>query len=174
MLTSYLSYEYTVTDSSHFLIGWAIAGGVSTLYNSYWDWANDWGLLKIGDSWKTTVFLGRKLCYYPHKFYYAVIISNVFLRLVWAFNISLGLTDIIDNALGLPGVFKLVIYLLEMYRRCQWSLLKVEVEHLANCKIFKAVLDLDLPLKVNVKKADLDKDIDAFMRTRKTTIVTPI
>jgi EXS family len=99
-------------------VAWIVIGSVSTLISFYWDIVQDWGLLVIGNTWKETRFLGRKLYFGSKNFYIYAIISNFILRVVWALNISLGLTDIIDNLIGVSGMFKFIVYLLELYRRC--------------------------------------------------------
>lgn len=149
LLTSLLSYEYSLNKEKSYLIWWLIVGTFSTLYSFYWDIAQDWGLLKIGKSWKDTYLIGRKLYYGSRNFYLFAIFSNFLLRIVWALNISLGLTEIIDNAMNIPGMFKFIVYFLELYRRCQWNFFRVELEHINNCNKYKAVVDLDLPIKID-------------------------
>ena len=118
MITSLLSYKYLISKEENDLISWMVIGIISTLYSFYWDVAIDWGLLEIGSTWKDTHFINRKLCYGSKNFYIMSIISNFILRIVWALNISLGLTEIIDDAIGVPGMFKFVVYFLELFRRC--------------------------------------------------------
>lgn len=141
-----LSYKYSQSKESDDLIAWVVIGSLSTLISFYWDLAEDWGLLVIGKTWKDTHLIGRKLYYGNRNFYLIAIVSNFILRIVWALNISLGLTDLIDSALGVSGMFKFFVYFLELFRRCYWNFFRVELEHLNNCNNYKAVMGIELPV----------------------------
>lgn len=133
IITSLLSYKYTLTKDSSDLVLWFVFGGISTFYSFSWDVCVDWGLLSFGGDASSAKFLSRRLFYGGRSLYWLAMASNLFLRVVWVLNISLGLAQIIDEKIGVPGIFKFFIYLLELFRRCQWNFFRVEMEHLKNC-----------------------------------------
>ena len=66
-------------------------------------------------------------------------IGNFILRLAWVATLS---PAIVDNTFGSPQIFSLVTGALEIFRRGLWNLLRVEKEHLENCKNFQALPDI--------------------------------
>ncbi|KAL4482505.1 hypothetical protein ABPG72_001481 [Tetrahymena utriculariae] len=169
LLTSILSYQYTVNSEKKYLISWLLIGSFSTLISFYWDISQDWGLLKIGKTWKETRLIGRQLYYSNKNIYLFAIFSNFILRIVWAMNISLGLTAIIDNAINIPGMFTFIVYFLELFRRCQWNFFRVELEHINNCNKYKAVVDLELPIQIDTSSVIR---IDPIQNNYQTTLLT--
>ncbi|KAL4432633.1 hypothetical protein ABPG74_004926 [Tetrahymena malaccensis] len=167
LLTSILSFmlsliKFNKWDSyqTPFLVVWIISSAVSTLYSYYWDLKKDWGFLtKSKNKW-----LRDHLVYKNPNIYYAVFISNFILRLAWVFNISPGFqVSFIPN----KDLFNFVIGLLEMFRRCQWNLFRVELEHVKNCDSFKAVDDTSLAIQnldSTIQKDYQDRDQDKMDR----------
>jgi len=89
----------------------------------------DWGLLRK----KSKNFLLRNNILYPAKYYYIASVMNICLRLTW-----LNVLFDIKNA----EMKALVLSILEVYRRSQWSLFRVENENANNPEQYRAVLEI--------------------------------
>ena len=151
------SFHPSFTDRStnewqNYRLVWLCSATVSTLYTFIWDVWQDWGLLQWNSSnW----FLREQLLYETPAFYYWAIASNFVLRFVWVltlvpFNLeSLGYA-ISDNSSGdtrdvitsdVSNLFREfalpLLVALELFRRFQWSLLRIEWEHLCNGSGFR-------------------------------------
>lgn len=89
----------------------------------------DWGLARKNSK---NIFLRNNILYPPVYYYFAIII-NVCLRLTW-------LTVLFDikNA----EMKSLIVSILEVYRRSQWSLFRVENENANNPEQYRAVLEI--------------------------------
>lgn len=139
MVTQLLS----ILDKSEVRIFWAISACVSTLYSYYWDIVHDWGLCK-----NLTPTLDRKkkfllrddLMIGSRKFYYWAMFSNFVLRITWVFTISP------ETLSGLHPDFLLLLFgALEVLRRNQWNLLRLEYEHVLNCERKKVIKHIEMP-----------------------------
>ena len=78
-------------------------------------------------------------------FYYFAMLSNFFLRITWVFTIS-------PTSYGIPipsDYFRSIIYALEILRRQQWNLYRLENEHLTNCEQYRVVNIVPLPMTVS-------------------------
>jgi hypothetical protein len=108
---------------------------VSTAYMLFWDIYMDWNLGRLNS---TNFFLRDKLTY-PKWWYYGAIITNSILRFTWVINLF-----------GIPVGDETKIYvlsILEVWRRTQWSLFRVENENTNNPEKYRNVLDIpELPL----------------------------
>jgi hypothetical protein len=128
---------------------WIVAAIFSTLYAYWWDIVMDWGLLHRDCPNK---FLRKKILFAPSvsalysaatvflkaghlQTYYLAMVSNFFLRVSWVLTISPSFFRIVIH----HEVFFLGIALLEILRRGQWSIFRVENEHLNNCGKFRVV-----------------------------------
>ena len=78
-------------------------------------------------------FLRKKLTYTPYQIYYIIMLVNLVFRLVWISTLSPAITE---EFFGSPQIFSLVTGAIEIFRRGIWNLLRVEREHLENCKNF--------------------------------------
>eukprot|EP00928_Gymnodinium_smaydae_P098490 TRINITY_DN9171_c0_g2_i3.p1 TRINITY_DN9171_c0_g2~~TRINITY_DN9171_c0_g2_i3.p1 ORF type:complete len:483 (+),score=44.17 TRINITY_DN9171_c0_g2_i3:94-1449(+) len=113
-------------------IAWVIVSVLSTLYAFCWDMLMDWGLgpgflrralhgEELGGSAKGIL---RPTRLYPStKFYYFALCSNALARFGWALYISPG-QEIVSRH------FVLLLGCVELLRRVQWALLRVEWEHI--------------------------------------------
>lgn len=110
---------------------WLVAVFLGTLYTFSWDLLKDWSLLQSGAKHR---FLRSQLLY-PTPWYYAAIILNLGMRLMWTLTIS---PDAVRGVLH-PDVFALVLALVEMTRRAMWNLFRLENEQLNNCGKFRAL-----------------------------------
>jgi hypothetical protein len=95
----------------------------------------DWNLFHKD----STNFFLRNRIKYPNWFYYYAIVTNTFIRFIW-FMSTMTLPFPRDYAL-------LITNCLEIYRRAQWMLIRVENESLYNIEKYRSYLPVpDLPL----------------------------
>jgi len=95
----------------------------------FWDLYMDWGLLRKNSK----NFLLRDNILYPSKYYYFAAVINICLRLTW-----LNFMFKIENA----ELKALVLSVLEVYRRSQWALFRVENENANNPEQYRAILEI--------------------------------
>ncbi|KAH8325333.1 hypothetical protein KR067_000642 [Drosophila pandora] len=109
---------------------------VAFIYGYLWDVLRDFGLFRIfrGEH----IFLRPQLVY-PVPVYYFVIVEDLVLRLVWAFEFVLLYHDWIS-----AYNMKTISSLLEITRRFIWNFVRLEHEHLYNCGKFRATRDIYL------------------------------
>ena len=107
----------------------------STFYLIFWDYKMDWNLFNFGS---TNLFLRDRLVY-PKYFYYGALTINTILRFTWAiallnFNMNKELEFFIYG-------------FLEVYRRIQWSLFRIENENISNFEKYRNILAIpELPI----------------------------
>lgn len=109
-------------NSSPFIIYWTcycLLCVLSTIYSSYWDVVNDWGLLQL----QPPKPLLRELLYYRDldSFYYMVMILNPILRSFWTLSFT-------------PFGGQAFFVLFEIFRRCLWSCLRMELAYIQELK----------------------------------------
>ncbi|CAD5323926.1 unnamed protein product [Arabidopsis thaliana] len=121
-----------------------VSSVVATIYQLYWDFVKDWGLLnpKSKNPW-----LRDNLVLRNKNFYYLSIALNLVLRVAWIetimrFRVSPVQSHLLDFFLAS----------LEVIRRGHWNFYRVENEHLNNVGQFRAVKTVPLPF--------LDRDSD--------------
>ncbi|KAJ3383151.1 hypothetical protein HDU92_004366 [Lobulomyces angularis] len=133
-------------------IYWGVFAGIAAIYANYWDLYFDWGLCRIG---KKCVFLREKLVY-PAFTYYLAMIFNTLLRFSWVFLLS-------PNNWGLVNSQLLVFILafLELLRRFNWTLFRMENEMTNNIGNYRAVREVPLPYKLKKVEVD-DEEEDDF------------
>nr|VDD55376.1 unnamed protein product [Brassica oleracea] len=142
-----LRTAYTLNRGTTWNITAWVFSGVATLYATYWDIVIDWGLLQRGCK---NSFLRDKLLV-PHKtVYYAAMVLNVLLRLVW-------LQTVLDLKFSFLHRETLVALLacLEIIRRGIWNFFRLENEHLNNVGKFRAFKSVPLPFNY---QEDRDQD----------------
>ena len=115
---------------------WLVLSVVSTIFAGLWDVLVDWGLgpravrrlihgnAAHGDEASDTSWLLRPVLCFPPAWYYVVAVLNTVARLGWAVYIS-G-----DSSLASRQHVTLLLGLVELYRRAQWALLRVEWEQI--------------------------------------------
>ncbi|KAH9976771.1 EXS-domain-containing protein [Lactifluus volemus] len=112
-----------------------LLGTIYSIYASSWDLLMDWSLLRPHARFK---FLRHELLYSSSiPFYYLAIITNVLIRFIWVIYIpkrgpSLALRTWIAA-------------LLEVLRRCQWNVYRLENEHLGNMDQYRITREVPLP-----------------------------
>ncbi|PSR84911.1 Phosphate transporter like [Actinidia chinensis var. chinensis] len=122
-------------------MGWlcllVIMSSGATVYQLYWDFVKDWGLLQFHSKnpWlRNELMLRRKFIYFFSMG------LNLILRLAWlqtVMHYSFGSVDY--------RVTGLVSASLEVIRRGQWNFYRLENEHLTNAGKFRAVKTVPLP-----------------------------
>ncbi|XP_076914938.1 phosphate transporter PHO1 homolog 1-like [Bidens hawaiensis] len=122
-------------------VGWlcvvVIMSSITTVYQLYWDFVKDWGLLQMNskNSWlRNELILRRKFIYFFSMG------LNVVLRLAWLQTVLHYKFGGIDSRL--TGLF---LAALEVIRRGHWNFYRLENEHLNNAGKFRAVKMVPLP-----------------------------
>ncbi len=72
---------------------------------------------------------------------------NIILRSAWMLTISPEVLNFLLSKLKRTEIILFFLSFLEMFRRCMWNFFKMEIEHLRNVNSFKAVENLNLPIK---------------------------
>ena len=102
---------------------------MATTFLIYWDLYMDWGLFRKNSK---ILFL-RDNIIYPAKYYYIAMPINIILRLTWLSFLIDFKNDEIKN---------LYLALLEIYRRLQWCLFRIENENANNPEQYRDVLEI--------------------------------
>lgn len=120
------------------LVPWIIIAIISSLYSTYWDLKYCFGLIE-----SDSIGLRRKFAINRAGVYYACIVLNFILRFAWVLSTSPELSKAFfvhsDFIIGIS-------YSLEILRKTIWNYLRVEYEHIKNCKNLKVSNEPDLPL----------------------------
>ncbi|KAE8670563.1 Phosphate transporter PHO1 [Hibiscus syriacus] len=116
-----------------------ITSVVATVYQLYWDFVKDWGLL---DPNSRNPWLRDDLILKNKSIYYISIALNVVLRVAWIesimrFRFNPVQTHLLDFFLAS----------LEVFRRGHWNFYRLENEHLNNVGKFRAVKTVPLPFR---------------------------
>lgn len=114
-----------------------VVSSTATVYQLYWDFVKDWGLLQANSKnpWlRNELILKRKFIYYLSMG------LNLVLRLAW-------LQTVIHPNLGSldSRVTSFFLAALEVIRRGHWNFYRLENEHLNNAGKFRAVKTVPLP-----------------------------
>lgn len=120
-------------DCSYLDIVWFTLIVISTGYTFSWDVYFDWGFLR--DRTGKHIILRPMLVYRPRVLYYIAIISNLIMRLMWTLTIS---PEFLERTSLAPDVFTTLLAIVEIIRRAQWNIYRLENQHVANCKENKA------------------------------------
>ncbi|KAL1224819.1 Phosphate transporter PHO1 [Cardamine amara subsp. amara] len=144
MVAAGVRITYARENNNFWLIVVLMSSVVATLYQLYWDFVKDWGLLnpKSKNPWlRDNLILKNK------NFYYLSIALNLVLRVAWIetvvrFRVSPVQSHLLDFLLAS----------LEVIRRGHWNFYRVENEHLNNVGHFRAVKTVPLPFR------DMDSD----------------
>eukprot|EP01116_Phalansterium_solitarium_P016469 TRINITY_DN3835_c0_g2_i2.p1 TRINITY_DN3835_c0_g2~~TRINITY_DN3835_c0_g2_i2.p1 ORF type:complete len:838 (+),score=146.43 TRINITY_DN3835_c0_g2_i2:48-2516(+) len=164
VLVAVFSALNAVYKKDHFLALWVVSIFVSTCYTFYWDLVKDWSLLD-----KKHGYLRAKLLY-PKWAYYFAISTNLVMRLMWTLTISPGSINLVLD----PRIFSFILAAVEIARRTQWNLFKVENEQINNTDHFRA-LDIEVPgldltkLHSRVPHAESVEGADALRKDNRLT-----
>ena len=120
---------------------------ISTVYSYGWDVFMDWGLISIKGGWPTFLAHGKSMLHEDDTvprhivvFYIWCLASNMFLRLSWVWGLFVHFED--------PSVKVWIFGALEIFRRAQWNLLRMEHEHMGNVDQYRAAREIPLPGEV--------------------------
>ena len=116
-------------DKKTYFIPYICIASLATCYMIFWDVYQDWGLLRKN----TKNFFLRNNILYPPKYYYGAIVINIILRLTWL-NIFIDIKN--------DEMKNLALSVMEVYRRSQWSLFRVENENANNPEQYRAILEI--------------------------------
>eukprot|EP00047_Mylnosiga_fluctuans_P024087 m.152176 g.152176 ORF g.152176 m.152176 type:complete len:663 (+) comp9774_c0_seq10:2653-4641(+) len=119
-------------------IVWIVAATISTAYSMIWDFTIDWSLFRTGAPHR---FLRDKLLF-PFQFYYFAIVCNVFCRLTFTLNLSVGFFGVWFS----DGVVA-ILAVIEICRRCIWNMLRLENEQINNMEGYRAFREIPLPFE---------------------------
>ncbi|XP_057528617.1 phosphate transporter PHO1 homolog 1-like isoform X1 [Amaranthus tricolor] len=138
-----LAYEKEKTTGYLFLVV-ALSSG-ATVYQLYWDYVMDWGLLQVHSK---NPWLRNELMLRNKFIYYFSMVMNLILRLAWLQTVLHPNFGNIDSR-----VIGLFLAALEVIRRGQWNFYRLENEHLNNAGKFRAVKQVPLPFH------EVDEDV---------------
>jgi len=102
---------------------WLASTITTTIFTFSWDVKMDWGLGDVNYG-----FLRKRLLFRHRGFYYWVMFSNLILRFSWT--LTLTPFAIFTNKQLYQTMVVPLIAFLELFRRFQWALLRVEWEHM--------------------------------------------
>ncbi|CAN6727599.1 unnamed protein product [Malus baccata var. baccata] len=122
-------------------IGWlclvVIISTFATIYQLYWDFVKDWGLLQMNSK---NPLLRNELMIRRKFIYYISMGLNLILRLAWMQTVLHSSFEHVDYRV--TGLF---LAALEVIRRGLWNFFRLENEHLNNAGKFRAVKTVPLP-----------------------------
>ncbi|XP_030548274.1 phosphate transporter PHO1 homolog 1-like [Rhodamnia argentea] len=130
-----VAYEKEQSFGWLFLVVFISSG--ATIYQLYWDFVKDWGLLQMNskNQWlRNELMLRRKFIYYLSMG------LNLVLRLAWLQTVIHYSFENVDYRV--TGLF---LAALEVLRRGLWNFFRLENEHLNNAGKFRAVKTVPLP-----------------------------
>lgn len=113
---------------------------VATVYQLYWDFVKDWGVLnpKSKNPWLRDELILKNKC-----IYYISIVFNFVLRVAWVETvIKFGNIGAFESRL-----LEFLLASLEVIRRGHWNFYRLENEHLNNVGKFRAVKTVPLPFR---------------------------
>ncbi|XP_047340906.1 phosphate transporter PHO1 homolog 1 [Impatiens glandulifera] len=130
-----LAYEKEKSGGWFFIV--VVISSGATVYQLYWDFVKDWGLLqpRSKNPWlRDELLLRRKFIYYISMG------LNLVLRLAWMQTVLHYKFGKVDHR-----ITNLFLAALEVIRRGQWNFYRLENEHLNNAGKFRAVKTVPLP-----------------------------
>ncbi|KAJ6981491.1 phosphate transporter PHO1 [Populus alba x Populus x berolinensis] len=111
----------------------------ATLYQLYWDFVKDWGLL---NSKSKNLWLRDDLILKNKSVYYMSIALNIVLRVAWVETVIRFRPNVVKSSM-----LDFVLASLEVIRRGHWNFYRLENEHLNNVGKFRAVKAVPLPFR---------------------------
>ncbi|KAL5199335.1 hypothetical protein ABZP36_020538 [Zizania latifolia] len=137
MLAAGTKVAYENDSSAGWLSLVVIVSSVATIYQLYWDFVKDWGLLQFNSK---NPWLRNDLILKQKYIYFLSMGLNLVLRLAW-------LQTVIHPNIGSLDSRVTLFFLaaLEVIRRGHWNFYRLENEHLNNAGKFRAVKVVPLP-----------------------------
>ncbi|KAM7259434.1 hypothetical protein ACFE04_015175 [Oxalis oulophora] len=111
----------------------------ATVYQLYWDFVKDWGLLNPNSK---NPWLRDNLILKNRSIYYMSIGLNVVLRVAWVETVMK-----FHNTMIKSDFLDILLASLEVIRRGHWNFYRLEHEHLNNVGKFRAVKTVPLPFR---------------------------
>lgn len=122
-----------------------ITSTIATIYQLYWDFVRDWGLLKPHSK---NPWLRDELIIKQKTVYYLSMALNFVLRLAWVPTVmQLKMTGPGYSETAADKLTSFVLASLEVIRRGHWNFYRLENEHLNNVGKFRAVNTVPLPFR---------------------------
>ncbi|CAL0315298.1 unnamed protein product [Lupinus luteus] len=137
MLAAGAKVAYEKDGSVVWLCLVVIMSSAATMYQLYWDFVKDWGLLQINSN---NPWLRNELMLQRKSIYYFSMGLNLILRLAWLQTVLHSSFESVDYR-----VTSLFLASLEVIRRGLWNFYRLENEHLNNAGKFRAVKTVPLP-----------------------------
>ncbi|PIN25932.1 putative small molecule transporter [Handroanthus impetiginosus] len=137
MLAAGAKVAYEKEKSNGWLCMVVVISSAATLYQLYWDFVRDWGLLQFHSK---NPWLRDELMLRQKFIYYFSMALNLVLRLAWLQTVFHYNFEKVDYR-----VTMLFLAALEVVRRGQWNFYRLENEHLNNAGKFRAVKNVPLP-----------------------------
>ncbi|MCO5580861.1 hypothetical protein L7F22_034734 [Adiantum nelumboides] len=133
-----LTFEFY--GSKPWLVLRIMSSSIATIYQLYWDFVVDWGLLQPHSK---NPWLRDQLILTKKSIYFMSMAMNILLRLAWI----VSLTHL--HFVGTPDhlLFDFLLASLEVIRRGHWNFYRLENEHLNNVGKFRAVKIVPLPFR---------------------------
>jgi hypothetical protein len=123
-----------------------VASVGATGFLMYWDLKRDFGFFQPGSKHR---FLRNELLYQRRWVYYAIIPTDLVLRLAWVFTIAPA-----SFGISIPSdLFLFCLAVADMTRRFLWNFFRMENESATNCGRFRAVNDVPLPFEEEATEA---------------------
>ncbi|XP_047076671.1 phosphate transporter PHO1-3-like [Lolium rigidum] len=137
MLAAGTKVAYENDNSAGWLSLVVIVSSIATIYQLYWDFVKDWGLLQFNSK---NPWLRNDLILKQKYIYFISMGLNLLLRLAW-------LQTVIHPNIGSLDSRVTLFFLaaLEVIRRGHWNFYRLENEHLNNAGKFRAVKVVPLP-----------------------------
>ncbi|CAA0822449.1 Phosphate transporter PHO1 homolog 1 [Striga hermonthica] len=137
MLAAGAKLAYEKDKNARWLFMVVIMSTASTVYQLYWDFVKDWGLLRFGSK---NPWLRDELMLRSKLVYYFSLGLNLVLRLAWLQTVFHYNFEKVDYR-----VTMLFLAALEVVRRGVWNFYRLENEHLNNTGKYRAVKIVPLP-----------------------------
>ena len=113
-------------------------GMVTQTFMYWWELYVDWGLFRLNDN---HLFLRHKITY-PKFVYYFAIVTDGILRYLWCFNLF-----IYTIPSDYDELYNFGTAVLEIFRKIQWTILRLENENLNNPEQYRTILSIpELPV----------------------------
>jgi len=136
---------------------WLIFKILSTIDSSYWDTFKDWGLFEVSfDSTRRRLEITKTDRYSPLNA--AISVLNFLLRAAFILNFWMFTNAGIYGANFNREMSIFFLSVIEIYRRGQWNILRMENEHLTNVGNYRATKDIPEDLPVWILKNQLEQE----------------
>ncbi|KAL7750981.1 Xenotropic and polytropic retrovirus receptor 1 [Sorochytrium milnesiophthora] len=151
IVASSVVWRKTEEESPGVFYFWVVLSTVTILYSYWWDVYIDWGLCR---SKSKNRWLRDELFFRPAFLHFAIV-SNFVMRTAWILGQSPG--SLIPGLS--PVSVRLFAAVVEVVRRAQWAIYRMENEHATNCGKYRAVNDIPLPKYQHLKR-ELEDDFE--------------